>query len=376
MLQARSNDGTDDAGDYRIENLTPGTYYVQVQQQPVFGWGNGIDGMGSNREVYPEEFYANAPDLASATALQLKPGESAQVDFTLSPKTAFRVSGTLTPAAPNGIFVSLQDAGGDETQVGIQFNPRTGRWMVPAVPPGGWNIVFRGQDQPGDAYYAEQRVDVGNSDIENLQVVLQPLPPIPVQVLNAPEGAIQPVQVQLIPQNARFNRQQYGATPDGRNPSGPLFLKDVTPGTYNVMVQPNGPACVESIESGNVDLTREPLVVALGSAPQPIQVTERQDCANLDVTVQSQDHAGMVGLILVSDSQAFEPKVALVSGSSRSAFGPLTPGTYHLYAVSNLNGLEYSNPEAMRGLEGQEITLTPNQQGTASITVAGSAPNE
>jgi hypothetical protein len=84
----------------------------------------------------------------------------------------------------------------------------------------------------------------------------------------------------------------------------------------------------------------------------------------------------MVGLILVSDSQAFEPKVALVSGSSRSAFGPLTPGTYHLYAVSNLNGLEYSNPEAMRGLEGQEITLTPNQQGTASITVAGSAPNE
>src|SRR6185437_5860770 len=214
MLQTRSNDATDDAGDYRIENLVPGTYYVQVLQQPVFGWGNGINAMGSNRQVYPEEFYANAPDLASATALQLKPGESAQVDFTLSPKTAFRVSGTLTPAAPNGIFVSLEDASGGETQVGIQFNPRTARWMLPAVPPGSWDILFRGQDQPGDAYYAEERVDVRSSDIENLQVVLQPVPPIPVYVLNAPDAATQPVQVQLIPQNARLNRQQYAATPD------------------------------------------------------------------------------------------------------------------------------------------------------------------
>ena len=375
-LQSTGNDATDDAGDFRIENLMPGKYYVQVLQQPVFGFANLLGSGAPNREVYPEEFYPNAPDIGSAQALDVKPGEAARVDFTLSPKTSFRISGTITPSAPNGIFATLQDTSGEETQVGIQFHPQTGRWMLPSVPPGAWTLVFRAQNQPGDAYYAEQRIDVRGSDIENVQIVLQPLPPIPVQVVNAPESGAQSVQVQLMPRSGRLNSQQFMAAPQSGNASGALFLRDVTPGVYNVAVQSNGQSCIESVMSGAVDLAHDPLVISAGSPPPPIQVSLRQDCATLDVTVQSQDHAGMTGLILVTDSQAFQPKIAFVPPGAHMSFGPLTPGVYRLYATANPNNLEYSNPEAMRNIDGQEITLAPNQQATASVTIPGSAANQ
>jgi Carboxypeptidase regulatory-like domain len=368
-LQATAALNTDDAGEYRIENLAPGTYYVQVLQQPVFGWGNGIAAGGSTREVYPEQFYPNAPDLASAQALPLRPGDTARVDFTLAPKTAVRVSGVTVSGAPNGILATLQDASGEETQIEIEFNPRTGKWTLPFVPPGTWNIVFRAQDQPGDAYYGEQQIEVHGSDIENLQIALQPLPAIPVHFLNAVDAQTQSVQLRLIPQNARrLNRQEFATTLGGGNPSGPLFLRDVAPGTYTVVAQSNGQVCVDSISSGSIDLTREPLLVSLGSPTQSIQVALREDCATLEVMIQPQEHPGTQTVILTSDSPAFEPKLAPVGAGPRMEFSPLTPGAYRLYEVPNPNNLEYANPEALRNFEAQEITLSANQHATVALS--------
>jgi len=374
-LQAAGMWNTDDAGEYRIENLVPGRYYVQVLQQPVFELGNGA-AAGSTREVYPEQFYPNAPDLTSAQALPLRPGDSARVDFTVAPKSAVRVSGVTAPAAPNGIFATLQNTSGEETQIAIQFNPRNGKWTLPFVPPGTWNVVFRAQDQPGEAYYGEQRIEVRSSDIENLQLALQPLPTVAVHIVNAADTQAQSVQLRLFPQNERrLNRQEFVATPSGGNPSGPLFLRDVAPGAYTVVTQSNGQFCVDSVTSGSTDLTRDPLLVSLGSPPQPVQVALREDCATLEVMIQPQEHPGTRTVILTSDSPAFEPKLAALGAGPSAQFGPLTPGTYRLYQVPNPNNLEYANPEALRNLEPQEITLAPNQHGTISLSAvaAGAA---
>ncbi len=371
MLQPTGNDETDDAGDFRIENLIPGKYYVRVLQKPVFGWAIALASGAASRQAYPEQFYPNAPDLASAQALELKPGESARVDFTLAPKPAFRISGVVVPAVSNGIFASLRNASGDETHVGVRVNPRTGRWMLPFVPPGAWTIVFRAQNQPGDAYYGEQHIDVRGSDIGNVQIVLQPLPPILVQVMNGSDPTSQNVQVRLIQPNTRLNRQEFMATPYS---SGALAIRDVLPGTYSVAVQSNGQGCIDSVSTGSIDLMHDPLVVSAGSPPPPIQVALRADCATLNVKVESQDRTAAV--LLASDSAGFEPKIGWTLGNSTFSFGGLTPGVYRLYAIPNPNKLEYANPDALRNLDGQEITLAPNQQATASVTVAGSAPNQ
>ena len=370
ILQNMAGISTDDAGEFRAEGLRPGKYYVEVQQHPVYGWNF------MSRQVYPEQFYPNAPDLASAQALQLKPGENAEADFTLSAQMAARVSGVLAPAARGGIFVTLQDASGNETQANVMFNPRTGHWMLPFVPPGSWTIIFRAQDQPGDAYYAEQRVEVHNSDIEDLRVVLQAVPPIPVHVVNLPEGNAPGIQLRLIPQNGpRLNSQEYMAAPQNGNPEA-LAFQSVAPGIYRVAVQSNGQGCIDSVSSGSLDLMRDPLVVALGSAAPAIQVALRNDCASLDVTVQAQNSLVQQPLLLVAESPALDPKMAFVPGGSHTGFSALTPGTYRLYAVANVNNLEYTNPEAMRDLASQEITLAPNQQGSVTVNATAEAANE
>lgn len=377
-LQPAGNNTTDDSGEFRGENLTPGKYYVRVLQTPVFAFGGFVGSDAASRQVYPEQCYPNAPDLDSAESVDLKPGESKRLDFTLSPKPAFRVSGTVAPAAPNGIFASVQDADGDETQVQIAFKPRTGRWTMPQVAPGVWNIVFRAQNQPSDAYYGEQRIEVRGSDIENVKIVLYPLPPIPVQVLNGPENGAPNIQLRLSSTGARVNASQYMAGFDPRNGGGPLLIRDVTPGTYAVHAQPIGAACIESISSGSIDLMRDPLVVTAGSPPGPIQVALRNDCATLTVTVERQGGAAGGFLLLLSEWPGVEPKTAWLQENLNSSIslGPLTPGVYHLYAVSDLNNVEYANPDVLRALGGQEITLAPNQQATAMVTVPGNDSNQ
>jgi hypothetical protein len=247
--------------------------------------------------------------------------------------------------------------------------------MLPFVPPGSWNIIFRAQDQPGDAFYAEQRIEANGSDIENLRIVLQPVPPIPVHIVNAPEGG-QSVQLRLVPQNGpRLDNQEYGAAQQNGNPEA-LAIQNVAPGAYRVVVQSNGPGCVDSISSGTQDLMRDPLVVAPGSAPSAIQVTLRNDCASLDVTLQSQNQTVPKTILLLSESPALDAKIAYLQAGSHMQLSALTPGTYRLYAVPDLNNLEYTNPEAMRDLESQEITLAPNQQAAVTINSAAGAGNE
>lgn len=163
--------------------------------------------------------------------------------------------------------------------------------------------------------------------------------------------------------------------PEHGNPSV-LALQNVAPGAYRVVVQSNGPGCIDSVSSGSLDLMRDSLVVAAGSAPQPIQVALRNDCASLDVTVQSQNRTVAQPILVLSESPALEPKFAFAPGGSHTSLSGLTPGNYRLYAVPSLNNLEYTNPEAMRDLESQEITLAPNQQAAVTINAPTGAANE
>lgn len=92
-----NQDQTDDLGHYRIGHLAPGTYYLSVSARPWYAQtSNPHRGPGNSRSdaqamqdaaaldvTYPLTFYPGATDSASATPLQLTPGEKATADVTL-----------------------------------------------------------------------------------------------------------------------------------------------------------------------------------------------------------------------------------------------------------------------------------------------------
>lgn len=89
---------TDDQGHYHIGHLAPGAYYVAVSARPWYAqnFGGGKPALGDDADngragqdaaaldvTYPLTFYPGTPDSASATPVQLTPGERTNADVNL-----------------------------------------------------------------------------------------------------------------------------------------------------------------------------------------------------------------------------------------------------------------------------------------------------
>src|SRR5271157_5731979 len=102
---------SDEDGRFRFANLMPGAYYLAagpgrdetrilaVDEKPKTG--------------YPSLYYPSAPDLASASPIQLSAGQQAQADFSMPEVRVYHVSGSVTGHLPDqrvGLLV-LNQAG-------------------------------------------------------------------------------------------------------------------------------------------------------------------------------------------------------------------------------------------------------------------------
>ena len=210
-------------------------------------------------------------------------------------------------------------------------------------------------------------------------MLLQPLPSIAVnidrQFDNPGEPGTPQVQVQLIPKGKRGNRGRLMAASQTAESQGAFMIRGVEPGEYQVLVQPFGATCVESLFSGSVDLTQNDLIVAAGPQPAPINVAVRKDCASISGTVRSENQTASGLIVLIPHSLSTEPKVLPIGTDGSFIFNGLSPGEYQIYAFSNIDGLEYANPEALRDFAGQKIELTPNQKSNVTLDLIARGGN-
>jgi hypothetical protein len=176
------------------------------------------------------------------------------------------------------------------------------------------------------------------------------------------------VQVQLLPTNNASNERFYAAPRPGDS-QGALFLQGVHPGNYKVVVQAFGEECVESVSAGSIDLTHNDLLISPGSRPPPITVSLRNDCGTISGTVRSENQNAPAFILVVPDSAPTEPKLFPVQPNATFVFAGLSPGTYRVWAFSNVTGLEYANPDALRDYPGQQVNLEANQKATVNLNL-------
>jgi Carboxypeptidase regulatory-like domain len=354
--QFRGASNTDENGAYRITDLQPGTYLVRTGTAPArLKAANIAPGGKPIAQVYAPAFYPNAPDKASAQAIAIRPAQEFQADFTLSSVRSLSVSGTVT-GVQNGAYVTCEDSDGAQSCSISYVNPRTGKFVADLMPPGSWTLRFTSNDAHGAMYFAEQSVNLSTSDINGLQIQLQPLASIPVHVIKG-EDPNANVQLQLIPDKPSQN-SWLSSTPV---PDGSQIFYAVAPGAYRFSAQTFGAGCMESVMSGNVDLMRDELRVSAGQQPAPIDITLADNCASVSGSVRAAKHVNGY-VILLSDSMILTPPVSPVLPNGKFQFSNLRPGSYRLYAFSDLANLEYANPEALRNFPSQQIELAAGQQ--------------
>jgi hypothetical protein len=160
-----------------------------------------------------------------------------------------------------------------------------------------------------------------------------------------------------------------------------LELEGVSSGHYWLSTEVNDRSlCVDSFTAGGINLAREPLNVGLGASPPPMELTLRDDCAKLALSLPPMLAAFLPGdepfytvyVVPDFDTTADIPPMNIhpSSGATVTVDG-LTPGSYHIYTFDHPVRLEYRNPAVLAALPtpGQAVTLSAGTTGNLMLEV-------
>jgi len=140
-----------------------------------------------------------------------------------------------------------------------------------------------------------------------------------------------------------------------------------------LQAQPQPPWYVASASCGNLDLTRDPLVIAAGAGACTVRMVYRDDSASLrwlaSPAEEGNGTSNEVSVIAIPLDNVAQPAMnfSVIADHKLSSDSPATgsfeglaPGRYLVIALAHRQDLPYRDHEALQRYMslGQEITLT------------------
>ena len=343
---------------------------------------------------YPPVYYQSAPDFGSAATIQLAAGQTQTVNLSLVKLPYYRVKVPVIDAPDNGIAVGVYAHGRKGPGFSLGYN-NSDHAIEGMLPDGTYTIEASSFGPNGVT--GLQTIAIKGSAIDGPSMTLVSNASIPVVVkeeftsadnagsmtwnINGRNAVIKGprryLSVTLEPAD------DFGAGPqvslrDPRRADDALVIEGAPAGSYWVRVN-SSRGYRASIRSGNLDLLHQPLVVGAGGTASPIEITMRDDTAEISGTVegitspaQGPVNAGGAGAASADarDWTFYSPSggqaaahiycVPLAESSGQfteiwvSPDGSfvsqgLAPGAYRLLAFDReQHELEYRNPEALR----------------------------
>jgi hypothetical protein len=384
LMNAGSDTATDDEGKFRIAELPSGDYQLAFVPSSRNGWVN-YDKLTASHHVeqgYGMQFYPGVPDSASATTLHLRAGDQLHVTQTLSRQRLFEVSGVIRGVpSGDGLSLELTSDSGDPVQKSVRLDLKTGQFQILGVPAGSYLLTASSQiPKPGTQEVTNLTASLPifvHSDFSGAVITLGQTISIPIQLRDEippdPKNYPHRVTVQLL--SKEFHQMSLAImVPDGR-PGGKEVkdqlarIEDIPPGTYSVEAQLHHPGYIAALRCGTLDLLREDLLIAPSSTPPPIEVTIRDDPAQLQVTLIDAAQSPNPGIILYSEDFPRFSFLMQPAGDGQFQLGNLPPGRYAIVALPNASELEFREPTVMRPYltHATAITLSPSSNSTARV---------
>ena len=384
LMNAGSDTATDDEGKFRIAELPSGDYQLAFIPSSRNGWANYAKLTASHHveQGYGMQFYPGVPDSASATTLRLRAGDQLHIVQTLSRQRLFEVSGVIhgVPSG-DGLSLELTSDSGDPVQKSVRLDLKSGQFQILGVPAGSYILRASSQiPKPGTQEVTNLTASLPifvRSDFSGAVITLGQTISIPIQLRDEippdPKNYPHRVTVQLL--SKEFHQMSLAImVPDGR-PGGKEVkdqlarIDDIPPGTYSVEAQLHHPGYLAALRCGTLDLLREDLLIAPGSTPPPIEVTIRDDPAQLQVTLIDAAQSPNAGIILYSEDSPRFSFLMNPTGNGQFQLGNLPLGRYAIVALPNASELEFREPTVMRPYltHATTITLSPYSNSTARV---------
>jgi hypothetical protein len=342
-LNYGGNAQTDDQGEYRIDKLPAGKYYISVNANDSSNWdrryvaqylGGTLDPNDEHAvEVKMGEVHKNADvhlvkieGITVSGHVEGGPSDSR----TAPPVNLSRTSGTMTM----GVGGAVLRTAGENT------------FTFRHVPPGSYTLHY-GNNGPqlhaGD-YTGELKFEAGTSDLTGLVLVPHPAQPVDVtgQIVIREGGPVGTWTVY-----ARHNGE---GTPAEVNPDGTFVLKALLPGHYNLQATPDMrslqsqprttlPAHVVSTMLGDQELKQNSLDLD-GTTPKPLRITASSQYAVLTGMIVDAKGQAMTNtpVIFVSDQTTMR---GYANTDDKGAFRAMLTeaGDYHAYMLSDMDAM-------------------------------------
>ncbi len=384
---------TDEDGRYRFASLKPGTYFLNASPYTPLA-ETTLDANQPPKTGFPGMYYAGAPDLVSASPLQLSAGQQAEANFALNEVPVYAVSGTVSGYAPNqGVGIQVFDQSGMQTDRGAVFNSENGRFDIHSLAAGNYVMKAFSSQGPNQPVRAELHFHLA-ADLHDLHLALAPTPSIPVVVRMEPQtvraqananrfrvsgGAREPgppISIRL-GSTAPGVSEVYASADDPQNPRN-LSLHDVEPGRYTALLDAREGWYVASAEFGQTNLLTDDLVLASGTPPSALTIVLRNDSASLAGTVNVPDgFNSQVTIVAVPErvSKASPGITYWYPARDKNIPPPefmldsLAPGDYLIFAFEHAQSLEYSDRDVLETYVSQaaHVTLSPGQRAKVAL---------
>ena len=383
QLRVEKQATTDDQGKFRMAELVPGTYYLAI-----LPGGNNMMFVGDlprkprPQQGYGLQFYPGVADVQAATAFTVRAGASVHVAQTFKKQRLFQVSGTVRGILPLSSFdVNLSNSSGENVPAHTRMDPGTGDFQIPGIAAGTYLLTatqFHQRTTDINSFdspmIAEQTLLV-DRDLSGVVLTLGSGISIPVQLheeFSSNAGEIHQANVQAVGRDFVKNAAAVSVPPPEDRKSANK-LENLSPGTYWVEAQPSSPHdYVAELRCGSLDLLRDELVIAPGASLPPIDVTLRNDSAQLTVALKQKDRPAAI--VIYSSVYPHSSRMPFLPGSASPSVTSLPPGRYQVFAVAGGGELEYRNPYAVEKYlpHAVAVTLQPHDNTTISVDVQDS----
>jgi len=387
-------------GEFRFSELEAGTYKLITHEQMDRDSLPAVP--GAQLFGYPPIYHQNTTDFSAASAIEVKAGETAQANLTVARREyhPVRIAVTNAPTGqPLNLVVYPMGHHGPGWSLG--FNPAESV-IEGLLPDGNYTLEV---DTPGEAQETGMlNFSVKGAALEGPVLNMIPNSPLNVNVReefqSKPEGGadvvakgqgVPEVHVTLssMDEFGRNGRSAGSEVVEGSD-AHTLVIKNVRPGRYRVNVF-SGRGYAASIQSGGSDLRKQPLVVGLGGGTPPIEVTLRDDGAEVSCTVEEPTGAERSSeqngenlpsryVYLLPEEEGGGQLRQMNTGQGNTfKVEQVPPGNYLVVAFDQVQrDLPYGSAEALSPLEGkgQMIHVEEGQRVNVKVKVIGGGDGE
>jgi hypothetical protein len=336
-------------------------------------------------------------------SLTLAPGDHVEANASPAMEKLYPVSGMIhRMAGQGGGFVETQD--GEIIDEPITINP-SGAFRL-RLPSGSYRLKVQSASEPDRQLKATRDISVGEAPVEGISMTLEPAAILPIEVEyqavttgspNAPSAPPPYLNASLEEEDPRGPGRAFPAQPltqRGRaqplEPGAPMVFRNIELGRYVLQSRPEPPWYLASASCGNIDLTRDPLVIAAGTAAAcTVRIVYRDDSASLKWSASpGEGDNGSSNQVFVAaipldnltqpatNSSLFSAQKVSSDSPAEGSLEGLAPGRYLVLALRRQQELPYRDHEALeRYLSlGEEITLTRGGKSEVELKIVTGEP--